>query len=102
MIRYLWLILIASLIANAALTYALIHEHYPRAAYISFVGVDKYGRCATGQDFINYDPDSKAAITNTVKGIAAFEEIERVVLINKWTIKNDMSDPPEVKLIKRK
>ena len=98
---YLIIFLMTSLLANAFQIYERFQHEYPRAAYISFVGVDAHGRCVTGQEYLNYDPNSKQDIVNTIRGIACFEDIKNVVLVNKWSIKNDMSDPPEVKLVKR-
>ena len=98
---YLIIFLMASLLVNCFQFYEIFKNVIPRAAYVSFVGVDKRGYCVTGQEFLNYDTDSKAEIVNTIMAISAFQNIERVVLINKWTIKNDLSEPPEVKLLKR-
>jgi hypothetical protein len=82
------------------LQFYVIHEHsLPTASYVSFVGVNERGYCVTGQEFLNYNPDSKAAIQNTVKAIETFQNITRVVLTNKWIISNDMSEPPHIKVV---
>ena len=94
----LTVILMASLLINGFQFYEIFKGEIPRAAYVSFVGVDKRGHCVTGQEYLNYDTDSKADIMNTISALEVFKDIERVVLINKWTIKNDLADPPEVKL----
>lgn len=99
---YLIIFLMTSLLANAFQLYERFQHEYPRAAYVSFVGVDERGRCVTGQEFLGYDVDSKQKIINTIKALEAFNDIKRVVLINKWSIKNDLSEPPDVVLVKRK
>lgn len=98
---YVIIALAVSLLGNGFLSYKYFEHEYPRAAYISFVGVDKQGRCVTGQEFLNYDTDSKQEILNTIAALEAFNSIKKVVLINKWSIKNDLSDPPEVKLVRK-
>ena len=99
---YLIVFLLASLLINAFQFYERWHHEIPRAAYVSWVGVDKRGRCVTGQDFLNYDPDSRADILISIRATEFFEGVENVVLVNKWPIKNDLAGPPEVKMIKAK
>ena len=99
---YLIVFLLASFLINAFQFYERFKHEYPRAAYISWVGVDKRGRCVTGQEFLNYDPDSKSDIMITISATEFFEGVEKVVLVNKWLIKNDLAGSPEVKMIKAK
>lgn len=95
------MMLAASLLGNGFLLYKSMEYEYPRASYISWVGVDKRGHCVTGQEFLNYDPDSKQEIMNTIMAQEFFTGVKKIVLVNKWSIKNDMSDPPEVRLVQR-
>jgi len=98
---YVIMALAASLLGNGFLLYKSLEFEYPRASYISWVGVDKSGRCVTGQEFLNYDPDSKQEIMNTIMAQEFFTGVKKIVLVNKWSIKNDMSEPPEVRLVQR-
>jgi hypothetical protein len=90
---------VVSIFVNILQFYLLWEHRLPTASYVSFVGVNERGYCVTGQEFLNYNPDSKAAIQNTIKAIETFQNINRVVLTNKWIISNDMSEPPHIKVV---
>lgn len=92
---------VVSIFANILQFYVLWESKLPTASYVSFVGVNDRGNCVTGQEFLNYNPDSKAAIQNTIKAIETFQNINRVVLVNKWIISNDISEPPHIKVVYR-
>jgi hypothetical protein len=84
------------------LQFYVIHEHsLPQASYVSFVGINDRGHCVTGQEFLNYNPDSKITVQNTIKAIETFQNIRNVVLVNKWVVSNDMSEPPHIKVVYR-
>ena len=98
--NYLILFLMASILLNCFQFYHIFKHEYPKATYVSYVGVDSNGRCATGQEFVNYSIDNKQDIENTAYAIEFFKSLKQVVLVNKWEISNDLSPAPMVKLAK--
>ncbi len=92
---------VVSIFINLLQFYVIYEHSLPQASYVSFVGVNDRGHCVTGQEFLNYNPDSKATVQNTIKAIETFQNIKSVVLVNKWIISNDISEPPHIKVVYR-